>query len=413
MNTAIQNSAVSLNGTSVTGSRASGAVGSADTAPPHQRTDFAAMVSANRSLIRAKLSQSPQRSPDQMFEPAVSRVGSNATPSASVETVDKSVSATEAPRPTEFAEISAEMHAARNQSQVRSQADSGLQSRLRVEGVSESGAASATQVGVNSNVDDAGIGDARASASEGKLNSRPLERSARGDLAQADQTAMPTQQPSRAPLMRAERMQQPNVLRTSSRSLADEMASILKASVKETVTVGPGPQLVTASSGEARSRDSAARTDRPNEIPARNAEEPPMPAAHAAKKALDDMVRSIRASHDGQVSTADMELDPPRLGRMTVAMHMVGDALRVTVKTQSDQARKLLQNRAEELRSVMELAGIRVEEFSVAVDEGVHSNAGAAMSARERSRVDTRTNGRERSEPVSRRRSSMSRGSKS
>ena len=412
MNTAILNSGVSLSGTPVAASRASGASGSADTASPQQRSDFAALVSANRSLIRAKLSQSPQRSPDQMFEPAASRVGSGATAVANVDPVDGSVNVTDDMRTNEFAEKPAELHA-RNQSQQRSQADAGLQSRSRVEGVAKSEPTSAGQVVEQTNGDDSDVGDARTYVKEGEFGSHSLVRSTRGDLAQADRTILPAQQAMRSAETRAEGLQRSNVLRTSNRPLADEMAAILKAGVKDAVTAGSGAQAVAAGAGEARSRDGAARASRSSETLPRSTEESPVPAAQVAKKAFDEMVRSIRASHNGEVSTADIELDPPRLGRMTVAMHMVGDALRVSVKTQSDQARKLLQNRADELRSVMELAGIRVDEFSVALDEGVPSKAEAAMSARERSRVDTRVDGRERSEPVSRRRSPISRGSKS
>lgn len=80
---------------------------------------------------------------------------------------------------------------------------------------------------------------------------------------------------------------------------------------------------------------------------------------------FDQLVRSIRLSESGRQSSARLQLNPPELGRMDIEVNVVGDRARIIVKTQTDAARWLVQERASELVASLERHGIIVERMEV------------------------------------------------
>lgn len=109
-------------------------------------------------------------------------------------------------------------------------------------------------------------------------------------------------------------------------------------------------------------------------------------SADRAKNPLfDQLVRSIRLSASirgagtaGRQSSARLQLNPPELGRMDVEVNVVGDRARITVKTQTDAARSLVQERASELIAALEKQGIFVERMEVSSQSLTDQQAGLA-----------------------------------
>ena len=84
--------------------------------------------------------------------------------------------------------------------------------------------------------------------------------------------------------------------------------------------------------------------------------------------AFEQLVQSIRLSNDGRTSSVRLQLNPPELGRMDVDVQVVGERVRIDVKTQSDAARLLVQERASELITSLQEQGITVERIEVGTE---------------------------------------------
>ena len=85
------------------------------------------------------------------------------------------------------------------------------------------------------------------------------------------------------------------------------------------------------------------------------------------------LVRSIRLQGGPQVSSARIELEPPELGRMRIDVRVAGEEIRIGVRTESNEARDLLNERLASLRSALEQHGLRVERVEVLTDpEGLN-----------------------------------------
>lgn len=80
---------------------------------------------------------------------------------------------------------------------------------------------------------------------------------------------------------------------------------------------------------------------------------------------FDQLVRSIRLSADGQHSSARLQLNPPQLGRMDVDIRVDSQRMTISVRTETDAARLLVQERMPELVAALEEHGISVERVEV------------------------------------------------
>ena len=91
-------------------------------------------------------------------------------------------------------------------------------------------------------------------------------------------------------------------------------------------------------------------------------------ASDVERTPFDKLVRSIRLNRSARQSSARIQLDPPELGRLDVDVRISGDRIRIEVRTQSAQARKLVQDQAGRLTTALQQQGISVESLEVTVD---------------------------------------------
>lgn len=78
-----------------------------------------------------------------------------------------------------------------------------------------------------------------------------------------------------------------------------------------------------------------------------------------------ELVRSVRLFSGPRRSTARIQLDPPELGRIRVDLRMADSKLKISVLTTSAEAKAVLQERADLLRTALEYHGIHVEQFDI------------------------------------------------
>ena len=78
-----------------------------------------------------------------------------------------------------------------------------------------------------------------------------------------------------------------------------------------------------------------------------------------------ELVRSVRLFSGPRRSTARIQLDPPELGRIRVDLRMADNKLEIRVLTTSAEAKAVLQERADLLRTALEYHGIHVEQFDI------------------------------------------------
>ncbi|MCH8251412.1 MAG: flagellar hook-length control protein FliK [Planctomycetes bacterium] len=94
-------------------------------------------------------------------------------------------------------------------------------------------------------------------------------------------------------------------------------------------------------------------------------------ADSARRSAFKRIVRALRLQGGPSRSSARIQLHPPGLGKMDIDVHMVNRGLRLSIETQSTEARDLLYQRVDELRAGLERQGIRIDGFSVTVAASV------------------------------------------
>ena len=85
----------------------------------------------------------------------------------------------------------------------------------------------------------------------------------------------------------------------------------------------------------------------------------------ARRSEFADLVRSVRLFSGPRRSTARIQLDPPELGRIRVDLRMADSKLEISVLTTSAEAKAVLQERADLLRTALEYHGIHVEQFDI------------------------------------------------
>ena len=83
---------------------------------------------------------------------------------------------------------------------------------------------------------------------------------------------------------------------------------------------------------------------------------------------FDQLVRSIRLSLGTRRSSARMRLEPPELGRIRVDVQIDGQNVRLGIQTETQAARRLIAERAEQLKDSLAEHGIRVERFEVVLN---------------------------------------------
>lgn len=88
----------------------------------------------------------------------------------------------------------------------------------------------------------------------------------------------------------------------------------------------------------------------------------------AAPTRFDELIRSIRVRAGDKLTSARLQLQPPRLGYMEVDVRMEGDQVHIDVRTETDEARRQVHEQAVQLKSALEAAGIDVQQLRVSVD---------------------------------------------
>ena len=81
---------------------------------------------------------------------------------------------------------------------------------------------------------------------------------------------------------------------------------------------------------------------------------------------LVNVVRFIRA--DG-IQKANVIIDPPALGRVSVELSSTSSGVEATIKVASEQIRQLVQSQLTQLRMNLSQQGVQVAEFSVDVQQ--------------------------------------------
>ena len=92
---------------------------------------------------------------------------------------------------------------------------------------------------------------------------------------------------------------------------------------------------------------------------------------------FDQLVRSIHLKTAGQHSSARLQLDPPELGRMAVDIRVDSQRMTISVRTETDAARLLVQERVAELVAALEAHGISVERVEVSTQTLTENTTGS------------------------------------
>ena len=139
-----------------------------------------------------------------------------------------------------------------------------------------------------------------------------------------------------------------------------------------------------ASNTRSTTRDdaSASRSQSARHLPGRGADSTGS-TDRAKNPMFDQLVRSIRLSANirqagsvGRLSSARLQLNPPELGRINIEVSVENQRARIVVKTQSDAARSLVQERASELVTALEKHGIIVERLEIGTEIATDRQAG-------------------------------------
>ncbi len=81
------------------------------------------------------------------------------------------------------------------------------------------------------------------------------------------------------------------------------------------------------------------------------------------------IVNVIRSNVGARHSVLTVQLEPPELGRITLDIRLDNDQVRLSITTETQEARQLLSDRFESLRSSLESQGINVSRFDVQTRE--------------------------------------------
>ena len=91
-----------------------------------------------------------------------------------------------------------------------------------------------------------------------------------------------------------------------------------------------------------------------------------LPRNEALREGLDNTVRFIRASG---VQKAEVIVDPPALGRVSVELTSTTTGLEAAIKVSSEQVRQLVQDQLMQLRFTLAQQGVELTHFSVDVQQ--------------------------------------------
>ncbi len=106
-------------------------------------------------------------------------------------------------------------------------------------------------------------------------------------------------------------------------------------------------------------------------------------ARRTGAAAFDQLVQSIRMRAGAGRSTANLQLNPPELGRIVVNVEMQGDMVRIDVHTETSEAKQLLADRVAHLRDALQSVGVQVDQLSVDADvESMHDPHADSQDAR-------------------------------
>jgi hypothetical protein len=119
--------------------------------------------------------------------------------------------------------------------------------------------------------------------------------------------------------------------------------------------VGPAAAADARGSGGARA-SVAGRGQRATDTPA-----PPRSGQEARQATFEKLVQSLRINAGTRTSTARLSLTPPELGRVQVDVRMQDQCLALVIRTETADARTLLQSRLEGLRNALAEHGVIVE----------------------------------------------------
>lgn len=83
---------------------------------------------------------------------------------------------------------------------------------------------------------------------------------------------------------------------------------------------------------------------------------------------FDDLVRSIRLKAGAVRSSAQLQLDPPELGRVHVDVRVEGERLEISVRTETSRARDIVSQQASRLAAALQEHGLSIDRFEVLTD---------------------------------------------
>lgn len=88
----------------------------------------------------------------------------------------------------------------------------------------------------------------------------------------------------------------------------------------------------------------------------------------AGRSTFDRLMRAIRLQSGPGFSSAKFHLDPPDLGRVQIDVRLTGHELEVTVRTETTEARDVLEERTTALREALARQGINIQSMDVVVN---------------------------------------------
>jgi len=150
---------------------------------------------------------------------------------------------------------------------------------------------------------------------------------------------------------------------------AQQVAKILasgptQASTTSRLTAGPATASLSRETTNARQTESAVSGQPASYEDVARTVNTRRPGAAA----FEQLVQSIRMRSMAGRSSAQLQLNPPELGRIVVNVEMNGNDLLIDVHTETSEARDLLSERVTRLREALQGVGVHVDQFRVDAD---------------------------------------------
>ncbi len=92
-------------------------------------------------------------------------------------------------------------------------------------------------------------------------------------------------------------------------------------------------------------------------------------ASQAGQANIGRILHVIRSNVGERQSQLTVQLDPPELGRLKIDVRLVDNQMRLNIVTETHEARQVLSERFEQLRSALESQGITVNRFEIQTRE--------------------------------------------